>query len=85
MSRVAAAFWNPIVAKEYRSRMRTWRSPLALMVYILLLGGLQSGASIARRRDRITGSREHRLDDPAHGRLSTWPTSGRSTMYIAAT
>jgi ABC-type transport system involved in multi-copper enzyme maturation permease subunit len=40
MSRVAAAFWNPIVAKEYRSRMRTWRSPLAMMVYILLIGGL---------------------------------------------
>jgi ABC-2 type transport system permease protein len=40
MSRVVAAFWNPIVAKEYRSRMRTWRSPLAMMVYILLIGGL---------------------------------------------
>ena len=40
MSAIADAFWNPIVAKEYRSRMRTWRSPLALMVYILLLGGL---------------------------------------------
>jgi ABC-2 type transport system permease protein len=40
MSAIAHAFWNPIVAKEYRSRMRTWRSPLALMVYILLLGGL---------------------------------------------
>jgi ABC-2 type transport system permease protein len=40
MSRVAALFWNPIVAKEYRSRMRTWRSPVALTVYILLLGGL---------------------------------------------
>ncbi len=32
--------WNPIVAKEYRSRMRTWRSPLAITVYVLLLGGL---------------------------------------------
>ena len=40
MSRVIAAFWNPIVAKEYRSRMRTWKSPLAMMVYILLIGGL---------------------------------------------
>jgi ABC-type transport system involved in multi-copper enzyme maturation permease subunit len=40
MSAVARALWNPIVAKEYRSRMRTWRSPLALMIYILLLGGL---------------------------------------------
>jgi ABC-type transport system involved in multi-copper enzyme maturation permease subunit len=40
MSRLARVFWNPIVAKEYRSRMRTWRSPLALIVYILLLGGL---------------------------------------------
>lgn len=40
MSRVAAAFWNPIVAKEYRSRMRTWRAPLVMMVYILLVAGL---------------------------------------------
>jgi len=40
MSRVAAAFWNPIVAKEYRSRMRTWRSPLVMMIYILLVAGL---------------------------------------------
>jgi ABC-type transport system involved in multi-copper enzyme maturation permease subunit len=40
MSRVVTAFWNPIVAKEYRSRMRTWRSPVAMMVYILLIAGL---------------------------------------------
>jgi ABC-type transport system involved in multi-copper enzyme maturation permease subunit len=40
MTRVMAAFWNPIVAKEYRSRMRTWRSPLAMMIYILLVAGL---------------------------------------------
>jgi ABC-type transport system involved in multi-copper enzyme maturation permease subunit len=40
MNRVVAAFWNPIVAKEYRSRMRTWKSPVAMMVYILLIGGL---------------------------------------------
>jgi ABC-2 type transport system permease protein len=38
MRGLARAFWNPIVAKEYRSRMRTWRSPAALSVYILLLG-----------------------------------------------
>ncbi len=40
MNAVATALWNPIVAKEYRSRMRTWRSPVAMMVYVLLLGGL---------------------------------------------
>jgi ABC-type transport system involved in multi-copper enzyme maturation permease subunit len=40
MSGVFAAFWNPIVAKEYRSRMRTWRSPLAMMIYIVLIAGL---------------------------------------------
>jgi len=40
MNPVAEALWNPIVAKEYRSRMRTWRSPVAMTVYILLLGGL---------------------------------------------
>jgi ABC-2 type transport system permease protein len=40
MNPIAVALWNPIVAKEYRSRMRTWRSPVAMTVYILLLGGL---------------------------------------------
>jgi ABC-type transport system involved in multi-copper enzyme maturation permease subunit len=40
MNRIAMALWNPIVAKEYRGRMRTWRSPIALMVYVLLIGGL---------------------------------------------
>src|SRR5438552_8479485 len=54
MNRVATALWNPIVAKEYRSRMRTWRSPVAMMVYILLLGGLGwaifSGLASAARR-----------------------------------
>jgi ABC-2 type transport system permease protein len=43
MSAVVRALWNPIVAKEYRSRMRTWRSPLAMTVYILLLGGIGWG------------------------------------------
>ena len=40
MTRLAVALWNPIVAKEYRSRMRTWRSPIAMTVYIVLIGGL---------------------------------------------
>jgi ABC-2 type transport system permease protein len=40
MNAVAGMLWNPIVAKEYRSRMRTWRSPLAWTIYIVLLGGL---------------------------------------------
>jgi ABC-type transport system involved in multi-copper enzyme maturation permease subunit len=40
MRELALALWNPIVAKEYRSRMRTWRSPAAMTVYVLLLGGI---------------------------------------------
>jgi ABC-2 type transport system permease protein len=40
MTNLVGAFWNPIVAKEYRSRMRTWRSPVAMMIYILLVAGL---------------------------------------------
>ncbi|HYM49176.1 MAG TPA: ABC transporter permease [Candidatus Limnocylindrales bacterium] len=37
---VRTLLWNPIVAKEYRSRMRTIRSPLAMTLYVLALGGL---------------------------------------------
>ncbi len=40
MNPAARALWNPIVAKEYRTRMRTWRSPLAITIYIVLLGGI---------------------------------------------
>lgn len=40
MNAVGRALWNPIVAKEYRTRMRTWRSPFAITLYIVLLGGI---------------------------------------------
>ncbi len=58
MSSVIAAFWNPIVAKEYRSRMRTWRSPLAMMVYVLLIAGLGYAmfSSMARANNAFSGS-----------------------------
>jgi ABC-2 type transport system permease protein len=58
MSRVVAAFWNPIVAKEYRSRMRTWRSPLAMTVYVILIAGLGYAmfSSMARSSSVYSGS-----------------------------
>jgi ABC-2 type transport system permease protein len=58
MTRVLAAFWNPIVAKEYRSRMRTWRSPLAMTVYIVLIAGLGYAmfSSMARSSSGFSGS-----------------------------
>lgn len=40
MNAVSRALWNPIVAKEYRARMRTWRSPFAITIYVVLLGGI---------------------------------------------
>ncbi|HET7419735.1 MAG TPA: ABC transporter permease [Candidatus Dormibacteraeota bacterium] len=40
MNPVLRALWNPIVAKEYRSRMRTWRSPLTITIHVLILGGV---------------------------------------------
>jgi ABC-2 type transport system permease protein len=50
-----AWFWNPIVAKEYRSRMRTMRSPLALTVYILAIGGLGWAVFSAMAADATAG------------------------------
>jgi ABC-type transport system involved in multi-copper enzyme maturation permease subunit len=38
MSALGAVLWNPIVAKEVRSRMRTWRAPLVLMAFLAILG-----------------------------------------------
>ena len=40
MNPIARTLWNPIVAKEYRSRMRTWRSPLTITIHVLVLGGI---------------------------------------------
>ena len=40
MNPVVRTLWNPIVAKEYRSRMRTWRSPLTITIHVLILGGI---------------------------------------------
>src|ERR1700681_4072794 len=54
MNRVATLFWHPIVAKEYRSRMRTWRSPVAMMVYILLIGFV--GFAVFSLETSVTGT-----------------------------
>jgi ABC-type transport system involved in multi-copper enzyme maturation permease subunit len=57
MNTVARALWNPIVAKEYRSRMRTWRSPVTMTIFILLVGGLGWAIfSAMASASRYTGS-----------------------------
>src|SRR5438067_5265942 len=40
MNPIARTLWNPIMAKEYRSRMRTWRSPLTITIHVIVLGGI---------------------------------------------
>src|SRR6202165_5083696 len=68
MNRLATALWNPIVAKEYRSRMRTWRSPLAMSIHILLLGGVgwalfarQAGSSFYAFNSGLAANYGHQL------------------------
>lgn len=36
----SGVLWNPIITKEVRSRMRTWRAPVLVTLYLALLGGL---------------------------------------------
>src|SRR5207253_2643437 len=45
MNPVARALWNPIVAKEYRTRMRTWRSPFAIAPFSIIWGKLLASMS----------------------------------------
>jgi len=66
VSRVVAAFWNPIVAKEYRSRMRTWKSPVAMMVYILLIGGLGFLVFAIRRERRLNELKSEFISNVSH-------------------
>src|SRR5205814_6893873 len=40
MHPVAVALWNPLVDTEHPCRVRSWRSPVGMTVYLLLLGGL---------------------------------------------
>jgi len=40
MTVLDAVLWNPIVAKEVRSRMRTWRAPLVLVAFLAILGSV---------------------------------------------
>lgn len=40
MSTVRAALWNPIVAKELRSRMRSWRVAAVLAGYLTIVGAV---------------------------------------------
>lgn len=40
MSALRGALWNPIVAKELRSRMRTWRVAAVVVVYLAIVGAV---------------------------------------------
>lgn len=40
MTALGRVLWNPIVAKEVRSRMRTWRAPLVLVAFLAILGAV---------------------------------------------
>ena len=40
MSVRSSVLWNPIVAKEVRSRMRTWRAPMVLLAFLAVLGAV---------------------------------------------
>jgi ABC-type transport system involved in multi-copper enzyme maturation permease subunit len=37
---MSAVFWNPIVTKEVRSRMRTWRAPVVLVAFLTVLAAV---------------------------------------------
>ncbi len=40
MTAVLRLLWNPIVEKEVRSRMRSWRAPVVITLYLMVLGGI---------------------------------------------
>ena len=40
MTALSTVLWNPIVAKEVRSRMRTWRAPLVMIAFLAILGAV---------------------------------------------
>jgi ABC-type transport system involved in multi-copper enzyme maturation permease subunit len=40
MIALRSVLWNPIVVKEVRSRMRTWRAPMVLLAFLAILGAV---------------------------------------------
>ena len=52
---IVAFAWNPIVANEYRTRMRSWRATFAVAVCVLLLGGLGLGVAGALSGNAFLG------------------------------
>lgn len=52
---------NPVLAKELRDRVRTWRSPLLITLYILVLGGIGGFYYYLQTRYSFGGTQALRL------------------------
>lgn len=62
--------FNPVLAKELRDRVRTWRSPLLITIYILVLAGIGGFAYYTQTRYNYGGTQALRLGLTIFGVLS---------------
>ena len=61
---------NPVLAKELRDRVRTWRSPLLITIYLLVLAGIGGFYFYMETRYNYGGTRALRLGLTIFGLLS---------------
>ena len=81
---------NPVLAKELRDRVRTWRSPLLITVYVLVLAGIGGFAYYTQTRFNYGGTQALRLGLTIFGVLSaaqlfmiTFMTPGMTASIIS--
>jgi ABC-type transport system involved in multi-copper enzyme maturation permease subunit len=70
MTAFRGLFWNPIVAKEVRSRMRTWRAPMVLLAFLAILGAVGYTAYQSTAPDVSTSSDMGRVGNAVFGSLA---------------
>ena len=61
---------NPVLAKELRDRVRTWRSPLLITIYVLVLAGIGGFIFYTQTRYSYGGTQALRLGLTIFGFLS---------------
>ncbi len=77
------ALWNPIIDKELRSRMRSWRAPVLITLYLALLGGIGYGTYSLITRSYAQSATGTANLGPQLGIQIFWVLTGFGLLLVA--
>jgi len=77
------AVWNPIIDKELRSRMRSWRAPVLITLYLALLGGIGYGSYSLMTRTYAQSGTGIASIAPQFGIQIFWVLTGFGLLLVA--